>query len=311
MLGFLLRRCGVYGLYFHNDEQRFVLSISVERDRDESEENKNDKNEPKQEEQSSGWSTGWFSSFFLSGRVDPFTRGGICTQSLLAVLKANAAEKGWRSLDFDSLLRQIGNLLNRQRESAGVIMRGSSRLDTRTLGTVWTETAEVRRALLVGLCYPATNATNATNATAKLPELHGSWNDVTDMQAWLQSENLFSASEIRSLTDEPTGNEPGRVSREQILQGLRWLLLGSGGGGSGSGEARLLFHFSGHGDGLKLCPSEESDLPISDFELSEMINEFLPSNATLTCIFDCCDGTKMLDGLLRHPIAFGTTQNLY
>ena len=71
-----------------------------------------------QEEQSSGWSTGWFSSFF-SGRVDPFTRGGICTQSLLAVLKANA-EKGWRSLDFDSLLRQIGNLLNRQRESAGV-----------------------------------------------------------------------------------------------------------------------------------------------------------------------------------------------
>lgn len=62
-----------------------------------------------------------------------------------------------------------------------VILKGSSRLDTRTLGTVWTETAEVRRALLVGLCYPATNA---VNAAAKLPELHGSWNDVTDMQAW-------------------------------------------------------------------------------------------------------------------------------
>ena len=72
-----------------------------------------------QEEQSSGWSTGWFSSFF-SGRVDPFSQGGICTQSLLAVLKANSAEKGWRSLDFNGLLRQIGNLLNRQRESAGV-----------------------------------------------------------------------------------------------------------------------------------------------------------------------------------------------
>eukprot|EP00435_Cladocopium_sp_Y103_P021318 s4866_g5.t1 len=306
MLSFLLRRCGVYGLYFHNDEQRFVLSISVERSRDESDEN--NQNEPKQAEQSSGWSTGWFSSFF-SGSVDPFTRGGICTQSLLAVLKANSAQKGWRSLDFDSLLRQIGNLLNRQRESAGVIMKGSSRLDTRTLGTVWTETAEVRRALLVGLCYPATNATNATNA--KLPELQGSWNDVTDMQAWLQSENLFSASEIRTLTDQPSGNEPGgRVSREQILQNLRWLLLGDGSVRSG-GEARLLLHFSGHGDGMKLCPSEESDLPISDFELSEMINEFLPTNATLTCIFDCCDGTKMLDGLLKHPIAFGTTKNLY
>lgn len=297
MLGFLLRRCGVYGLYFHNDEQRFVLSISVERDRHESDEN--NQNEPKQEEQSSGWSTGWFSSFF-SGRVDPFTRGGICTQSLLAVLKANA-QKGWRSLDFNSLLRQIGNLLNRQRESAGVILKGSSRLDTRTLGTVWTETAEVRRALLVGLCYPA------TNAAAKLPELHGSWNDVTDMQDWLQSENLFSASEIRTLTDQPGNEGNGRVSREQILQGLRWLLLGDG----SRGEARLLFHFSGHGDGLKLCPSEESDLPISDGELSEMINEFLPANATLTCIFDCCDGTKMLDGLLKHPIAFGTTKNLY
>ena len=128
----------------------------------------------------------------------------------------------------------------------------------------------------------------------------------------LQSENLFSASEIRTLTDQPGNepNEPSRVSREQILQGLRWLLLGDG----SRGEARLLFHFSGHGDGMKLCPSEGSELesmPISDFELSEMINEFLPANATLTCIFDCCDGTKMLDGLLRHPIAFGTTKNLY
>ena len=47
MLGFLLRRCGVYGLYFHNDEQRFVLSISVERDRDESDER--NQNDPKQE----------------------------------------------------------------------------------------------------------------------------------------------------------------------------------------------------------------------------------------------------------------------
>ena len=130
----------------------------------------------------------------------------------------------------------------------------------------------------------------------------------------LQSENLFAASEIRSLSDEPNASNASkenshvcRVTREQILENLRWLLTGDG-EASDPESVQLLFHFSGHGDGAKLFSTDEST--ISDYELSEMIHDLLPENATLTCIFDCCDGTKMLQSLLpRHILAFGTTKH--
>ena len=97
------------------------------------------------------------------------------------------------------------------------------------------------------------------------------------------------------------------MRREEILESLRWLLGGS------DEPAQLLFHFSGRGDGKKLLPSDESpqDSLISDFELSEMISDLLPRNTTLTCIFDCRDGTTMLESLLgrQHVLAFGTTKS--
>lgn len=124
----------------------------------------------------------------------------------------------------------------------------------------------------------------------------------------LQSENLFAASEIRSLSDEPGATNASHVTREQILENLRWLLGGADGDADREASSvQLLFHFSGHGDGAKLFSTDEST--ISDYELSEMIHDLLPENATLTCIFDCCDGTKMLQSLLpRHILAFGTTK---
>ena len=70
-------------------------------------------------QEASGWSS-WLSSFVsvLPGLAP--SSGGICTQSLLAVLKAHSARSGWRSLELGSLLLQIGSLLNRQREDAKV-----------------------------------------------------------------------------------------------------------------------------------------------------------------------------------------------
>ena len=88
---------------------------------------------PPSEEEAAGFLDGFLqgmSSYFSSQRLDPFTSGGICTQSLLAVLKANRAERGWRSLDFESLLRQIGTLLNRQREDAGVSWHNTAQRNT-------------------------------------------------------------------------------------------------------------------------------------------------------------------------------------
>lgn len=72
-------------------------------------------------QEASGWST-WLSSFVsvLPG-VSLSSSGGICTQSLLAVLKAHSARSpGWRSLELGSLLLQIGSLLNRKQEDAKV-----------------------------------------------------------------------------------------------------------------------------------------------------------------------------------------------
>ena len=70
--------------------------------------------------QEPSWLSTWLARYF--GKLPPydFSRGGLCTQSLLTVLKANAADRGWRSLEIGGLLRQIGSLLNRQREDAGV-----------------------------------------------------------------------------------------------------------------------------------------------------------------------------------------------
>ena len=140
----------------------------------------------------------------------------------------------------------------------------------------------------------------------------------------LESENGFEGSEIRTLVDKPSesngSNEIGQasVTREQILTNLRWLLTGDSVSKSARNgpPSQLFFHFSGHGDGKQLLPSVKgvsivSGDGISDSELAGLINDLLPANATLTCIFDCCDGTKMLESLLRYPMAFGTTQNLY
>eukprot|EP00913_Durusdinium_trenchii_P016936 g15921.t1 len=80
----------------------------------------------------------------------------------------------------------MGSLLNRQSRRAGVMVRSSVNLQGRNLGSIWrSEDEDRRRALLVGFCYSADL------------QLSGSWNDVADMQSWLQSEGLFSSSEIR------------------------------------------------------------------------------------------------------------------
>ena len=70
---------------------------------------------------------------------------------------------------------------------------------------------------------------------------------------------------------------------------------------------QLFFHFSGHGDGRQLLPADHQSGHISEYEISSMIHDLLPSNATLTCVFDCCDSLWMLHSLLRYQSESGTT----
>ncbi|CAK9105405.1 unnamed protein product [Durusdinium trenchii] len=279
MLNYLCRSCGLLGFGLNNDQKRLVLCIAAESpDSDD-------------DEETSPPPTGFWAnvSSFASTFVGGSDKGGLCTQSLLAVLRAG----DWRSVDAGDLHRKMGSLLNRQSRRAGVMVRSSVNLQGRNLGSIWrSEDEDRRRALLVGFCYSADL------------QLRGSWNDVADMQSWLQSEGLFSSSEIRVVTDR--GNDE-KLTREKILEHLQWLLQGEEGEEDSEQAFQLFFHFSGHGDGRQLLPADHQSGHISEYEISSMIHDLLPSNATLTCVFDCCDSLWMLHSLLRYQSESGTT----
>ena len=67
-----------------------------------------------------------------------------------------------------------------------VFIRGSKKIEHCTLGSVW-KTSEVRRALLVGLCYK------------DALQLQGSWNDLADMQQWWLGKHELNGMEDCSL----------------------------------------------------------------------------------------------------------------
>lgn len=91
-----------------------------------------------------------------------------------------------------------------------VVVRASRPLRRLSFGELF-EPVEVeeRRCLLVGLCY---------GHEASL-RLKGSWNDVGDLRSWLESEGIFASQEVKEVTDARGGG-----GREEILQGLQWLL---------------------------------------------------------------------------------------
>lgn len=72
-----------------------------------------------------------------------------------------------------------------------------------------------RKALFVGITYAGTRA-----------ELKGCVNDVKNLHAFIQRTYGFQPQEMRVLTDDP-GFSEGTPTRQNIVQGMRWLVGGA------------------------------------------------------------------------------------
>lgn len=110
---------------------------------------------------------------------------------------------------------------------------------------------------------------------------------------------------IRMMTDERTNqNTPLFPTRQNIIQGLRWLVDGAQSGDS------LFLHYSGHGK-FKKTPNAQREKdgneeyilpvdmntagPILDNELYDILVKSLPDGVQMIILFDSCSSCTMLD----------------
>ena len=147
-----------------------------------------------------------------------------------------------------------------------------------------------RKALLIGINYFGTGS-----------ELKGCINDVKNIKAFL--EGNYKIDEMLVLTDDQTGDKSKMPTRENILNGFRWLHQGAQSGDS------LIMHYSGHGGSVKdldgeeedgmdetLCPSDyDSAGQILDDDVHEVLVKGVPKGCRLTAIMDCCHSQSILD----------------
>ena len=278
VFGCLLRSCGILGYGLNGDRNRLVLAIAAEASKDASEEC--------EEPEASAFA--WLSlSNLLPARIWGQTKGGLCTQALLAVLSAaSAAGRGWGSMSFQQLHGAMEAVLGRSGVEASVTLRCSRDLLDGSLDMALIPSARAR-ALLIGICYGEDDDVR----------LEGSWNDVQDMRQWLLREGLVREQDVRILSDVSGALVP---SRSNILAHLQWLL--SSGQGELEETTQLFLLFAGHGDRAELLPSDWRQAgPIRERDISELVDE-LPCGARLCCIFDCCDSSRMLVSLLRYHL---------
>ncbi|CAJ1427906.1 unnamed protein product [Effrenium voratum] len=258
-------RCGLNSL--NGDKRRLVVAISahaMERSED------GDGGPQEEAPAASGWGLQW---------VWGPSKGGLCTQALLACVRGSRVQ--WRGKTLGWLHQAMHGALARAGHDAVVTVRSSRDVEDLPLGELWgrlphSQGQGVRRALLVGVRY------------AGQLQLEGSWNDVEDLKAWLSEDPV----DLRILTDAGSS----LPTRKNILAQLRWLLSPC------TGLDQLLLHFSGHGDDAELLPCDWQQAgPISGQEISELVEDLLPEGATLTCVFDCCDSSLLLRSL-RHQL---------
>jgi len=148
------------------------------------------------------------------------------------------------------------------------------------------------KALLVGCNYPGQEA-----------QLRGCVNDVHRWSQLLQKHYGFQPGDMVQLTDEGHLNFQFYPTRQNMLNGIRWLV-----DGVMPGDV-LFFQFSGHGGQREATDDSEADgmdeviIPsdykrsgvIVDHELFDLLAVPLPSGCKLTVILDCCHSGSALD----------------
>lgn len=163
---------------------------------------------------------------------------------------------------------------------------GSTETPTEELG----EIVGRRKALFIGINY-----------FGQKGELRGCLNDVENIHTFLK-EN-YQLDETMVLTDEPNNSNDSLPTRDNILNGFKWLRDGAKAGDS------LILHYSGHGGSIKdtdgdeedgmdetLCPVDyQENGVIVDDEVHAVLVKRLPKGVRLTAIMDCCHSESMLD----------------
>ena len=155
------------------------------------------------------------------------------------------------------------------------------------------------KALLVGINYEGTES-----------ELNGCVNDVINMYAYLTKIEKFSPESIKILVDDPNAELDQLPTRENILDGIRWL-VNDNPMGVDEDPYSLFMHYSGHGSWVwdrnsdeadrkdeTICPLDYHDNGlIKDDQLrKELLGPIKDaSNIHLTCLYDCCHSGTILD----------------
>jgi hypothetical protein len=148
----------------------------------------------------------------------------------------------------------------------------------------------MRKAVIIGINYMNTDH-----------ELHGCINDAVAFKQLLLTKFGHSEANIRTLTDDTKMTIP---NVKNILAAISWLVTGAKPGD------QLVFYYSGHGSSTMDTSKDESDGidelmyvldgAISDDELMRRLVIPVPNGASLTCVFDCCRSSTIMD--LRYNL---------
>ncbi|KAG8791164.1 Ca(2+)-dependent cysteine protease, partial [Ceratobasidium sp. 428] len=162
-----------------------------------------------------------------------------------------------------------------------------------------------KRALIVSIEY-LDGQTFADGRSMNLPGCHA---DANDMRELLAEKGGYSQKDIRILADVPGLPDSQRPTRDNIIDGLKWLS-----NGCRPGDYRF-FHYAGHGtqaedldgdeeDGMDeaIQPSDwatrynrEVEGLIIDDEFRDCLVDPLPAGSTLTAVVDCCHSGTIFD----------------
>eukprot|EP00927_Polykrikos_kofoidii_P044399 TRINITY_DN38377_c0_g1_i1.p1 TRINITY_DN38377_c0_g1~~TRINITY_DN38377_c0_g1_i1.p1 ORF type:complete len:352 (-),score=39.48 TRINITY_DN38377_c0_g1_i1:259-1314(-) len=246
-------------------------------------------------------------------------QGGLCTQSLLAVLRGGwqeVSEEDTQHVSFAELVTAMYQVVASVGFPRGVVtLRSSVELGQAYGGSVADalpcarNCGDAPRALLVGIEY--------ADATPEW-KLEGSWCDVEEMRTWLQSSLAWPAEAVRLLTDSCG---PEQVTKDSIVQNLEWLIEDDGPDENwpyhGSGRGCRLLQFCGRGGKSVLFPVDwQRTGPISEMSLFQTVQLRLPKNATFTFVLDICSpsASEFFAGLrydLRVPAVDQTVRRAH
>jgi hypothetical protein len=158
-------------------------------------------------------------------------------------------------------------------------------------------------AVIIGVQY-----SNATNSPSL--KLTTSWQDTDTMQRLLVSRFAVDPSNIRVRRDDGSATPP---TKENILKDIDWLVQCSQ-----TQNARVFFHFSGHGtqqidtdgdeaDGKDECILSSDEQLISDDILHQQLAAQLSAHCSALILLDCCHSGSGMDLQYHFDVDNGTS----